>query len=211
MATQRQSRAATDTYITDRGLVHGGTTIHTLNPSQLIEKITRERIHESFYWKASCFGLNSATICDRAVALKSVGGMYAQGVKVSQFLCLLYKMIHLQPDQDIVKVYIEQEEWKYLRVLAAFYVRLMWKPKDVFETLEPLLEDGRKLKYRNKSGVSLTYVDEFVDRLLTEERVCDIQLPRMPSRTVLEDQNILEPRESSLQSELDSSSDEEDD
>lgn len=210
MSTQRpQPRAATDTYITDRGLLHSADTIHSLNPSQLIEKITRERIHESFYWKASCFGLNSATLCDRAVALKSVGGMYASGVKVSQFLCLLYKMIHLQPDRDIVKLYLSQEEWKYLRVLAAFYVRLTWKPKDVFETLEPLLEDRRKIKYRGKEGVSLTYVDEFVDRLLTEERVCDIQLPRLPARITLEDQGVLEPRESALQSDIDSSSDEE--
>ena len=86
---------------------------------------------------------------------------------------------------------------------------------DVYEVLEPLLKDFRKLRYRNQSrytcpicvsriiqlhsaGYDLTYIDEFVDQLLNEERVCDIILPRLPKRTVLEENGELAPRQSHL-------------
>lgn len=207
---QQQSRAANDTYITDRGIVRGATTIHHLNPAELIEKIIRERIYESFYWKEQCFGLNAATLCDKAVQLKFIGGNYANQ-KVTPFLCLVFKLIQIQPPPEIVLEYLHQPEFKYLRAMAAFYIRLFFKPKDVFSTLEPYLTDYRKLRIRSQAGVMLTYMDEFLDSLLYQERVCDIQLPRMPNRTVLEDQGVLEPRESALASELDSSDDEDND
>jgi pre-mRNA-splicing factor 38A len=37
---------------------------------------------------------------------------------------------------------------RYLRALTAFYIRLTWKAIDVYETLEPLLQDYRKLRVR---------------------------------------------------------------
>jgi pre-mRNA-splicing factor 38A len=40
---------------------------------------------------------------------------------------------------------------RYLRALAAFYVRLTFRAVDVYEILEPLLKDYRKLRYRNMS------------------------------------------------------------
>ena len=42
---------------------------------------------------------------------------------------------------------------RYLRALAAFYVRLTFDAIDVFETLEPMLDDFRKLRFRSL-GVS---------------------------------------------------------
>jgi pre-mRNA-splicing factor 38A len=48
------------------------------------------------------------------------------------------------------------------------------------------------------AGFSLTYMDEFVDKLLHEERVCDIILPRLPKREVLEETEGLPPRKSAL-------------
>lgn len=206
----RVSAAALDSYIVDRGIVRGATTIHHINPAELIEKIIRERIYESFYWKEQCFGLNAATICDKIVVLKFIGGQYANQ-KVTPFLCLVFKLIQIQPPPEIVREYLVQDDFKYLRAVAAFYIRLFFKPQDVFLLLEPYLTDYRKLRIRKQSGISLTYIDEFIDALLTQERVCDIALPRMTSRTVLEDQGKLEPRESALASELDSSSDDDDD
>jgi pre-mRNA-splicing factor 38A len=38
---------------------------------------------------------------------------------------------------------------RYLRALTAFYIRLTFKSIDVYETLEPLLSDYRKLRVRN--------------------------------------------------------------
>lgn len=47
-------------------------------------------------------------------------------------------------------------------------------------------------------GYSLTYFDEFIDELLTQERVCDIILPRLTQRSVLEETEGLPPRRSLL-------------
>jgi pre-mRNA-splicing factor 38A len=57
------------------------------------------------------------------------------------------------------------------------------------------MTDYRKLRLRTQAGFRLTYVDEFIDDLLTKERVCDIALPRISSRAQLEDLDELEPRE----------------
>ena len=48
------------------------------------------------------------------------------------------------------------------------------------------------------AGYTLTYMDEFVDQLLHEERVCDIILPRLAKREVLEDAGEVGPRKSRL-------------
>lgn len=50
----------------------------------------------------------------------------------------------------------------------------------------------------SKAGYTLIYMDEFVDQLLTEERVCDIILPRLTKREVLEETEGLAPRSSAL-------------
>ena len=47
-------------------------------------------------------------------------------------------------------------------------------------------------------GYSVTYIDEFVDQLLNDERVCDIILPRITKRSVLEENEELGPRKSRL-------------
>ncbi|KAK9245265.1 PRP38 family-domain-containing protein [Lipomyces tetrasporus] len=184
----------------ERGLVKGQE-IHSQNPARLIEKIIRERIFDSLYWKEQCFGLTAATLCDRAVEMTYIGGQYGQQ-RPTPFLCLAFKMIQLQPEKEIILEYMASEDFKYLRALAAFYIRLTYPAVEVYKLLEPLLADYHKLKLRNMNGFRLIHVDEFADMLLTEERVCDIALPRLPKRIVLEDMEELEPRESALGSEL---------
>ncbi len=104
---------------------------------------------------------------------------------------------------------------RYLRALAAIYIRMTFRAVDVYEILEPLLKDYRKLRYRDQgkhtqpmpvqhiiqmpsAGYYLTYIDEFVDQLLNEERVCDIIMPRIAKREVLEENGELTPRQSRL-------------
>ncbi|KAK9325240.1 PRP38 family-domain-containing protein [Lipomyces orientalis] len=184
----------------ERGLVKGQE-IHSQNPARLIEKIIRERIFDSLYWKEQCFGLTAATLCDRAVELTYIGGQYGQQ-RPTPFLCLAFKMIQLQPEKEIILEYMAAEDLKYLRALAAFYIRLTYPAVEVYKLLEPLLADYHKLKLRNMNGFRLIHLDEFADMLLTDERVCDIALPRLPKRIVLEDMEEIEPRESALGSEL---------
>jgi pre-mRNA-splicing factor 38A len=51
-------------------------------------------------------------------------------------------------------------------------------------------------------------MDSFIDDLLGEHRVCDIILPRLQSRYILEQNDELEPRESALEGDLDDEDDE---
>lgn len=198
MAHQADARRALD----ERG--YTGSLIRGDNPLKLFEKPVRDRIIDSYYWKEQCFGLNAATLLDRAVELTFIGGTYGVAQKPTPFLCLAFKLLQLTPDKEIIRFYLEQDEFKYLRALAAFYIRLAWeKDEEVYTTLEPYLADARKLKRRTREGWTVTHVDEFVDDLLIKNRVCATTLPKINPRLFLEDEDRLEPRESALGEELD--------
>merc|ERR1712129_161672 len=77
------------------------------------------------------------------------------------------------------------------------------RPQTVYQTLEPLLADYRKLRYRDMQGkLSIIHMDEFVDWLLREETVCDVTMPNLPRREILEETIQLEPRVSVLEDDL---------
>ena len=44
-----------------------------------------------------------------------------------------------------------EDALRYLRALAAMYVRMTFSAVEVYEILEPLLKDYRKLRLRNMS------------------------------------------------------------
>jgi len=184
----------------DRG--YRGTLIRGQNPLLLFEKPVRDRITESYYWKEQCFGLNAATLCDRAVEMSFIGGTYGVSQKPTPFLCLAFKLLQLTPEKEIILFYLQQDEYKYLRALAMFYIRLAWEPKEIYTTLEPYLSDYRKLKRRIREGFTLGFVDQFVDDLLTKDRVCATTLWKIPTRVQLEDMDVLEPRVSPLGDEI---------
>ncbi|KAF9162621.1 hypothetical protein BGX21_010911 [Mortierella sp. AD011] len=186
----------------DNKTVRDAIQIHGTDPQFLIEKILRTRIYESTYWKEHCFGLTESTIIEKAYELTYIGGQY--GIqKPTEFICLVLKLLQIQPREEIVIKYItglnESDNNKYLRALGAFYLRLVGKPVDIYNYLEPLLDDSRKLRKRGAGGYSIVHMDEFIDGLLREERVCDVVLPRLVKRYVLEDAGELDPRVSTLE------------
>jgi len=67
-------------------------------------------------------------------------------------MCLTLKLLQIQPDKEIIIEYIKQEDYKYLRALGAFYLRLTGSAMDIYNYLEPLYNDYRKLRRRVKSG-----------------------------------------------------------
>ncbi|GJN87324.1 hypothetical protein Rhopal_000272-T1 [Rhodotorula paludigena] len=176
----------------------GALSIHGTNPQYLVPTVIRQRVYDTLYWKEHCFALNSATVIDRAVELQAIGGTYAN-TRPTEFICLVLKLLQLQPEREIILEYLRAEEFKYLRALAAFYVRLTFDSLNAYEVLEPLLNDYRKLRYRAMDGsYSIITIDEFADQLLHGEMVCEIQLPRLTQRKVLEDTEGLLPRRSKL-------------
>ena len=214
-------RADASAFLDNRG--YTGPLVRGVNPVTLFEKAVRDRITDSYYWKEQCFGLNAATLCDRAVELSSIGGTYGVSEKPAPFLCLAFKLLQLNPDRDVILEYLNfsdpgsddegdepgqngvvqtRGDFKYLRALAAFHVRLTFEAVDVYKTLEPLLLDYRKLKRRVRDTFTLTYMDQFVDDLLTKDRVCGTSLWKLPSRQQLEDLELLDERISPLADEL---------
>ncbi|GAK66474.1 PRP38-domain-containing protein [Moesziomyces antarcticus] len=182
--------------------IRGAVSIHGTNPQFLVEKPVRARIYESPFWKEHCFALSAATLLPLAVDLHHVGGLTGLQ-RPSHFLCLLQKLLQIQPEPAIVDAYLAAKEFKYLRVLAAFYVRLTFASSDVYARLEPMLEDYSKLRWRDAGGAySVVHMDEVVDMLLREERVCDIILPRLTRRDVCEARDGLAPRISRLETKL---------
>lgn len=180
------------------------------NPQYLIEKITRTRIYESRYWKEECFALSAELLVDKAMELKYIGGIFGGNVKPTPFLCLILKMLQIQPDKDIIIEFIKNTEFKYVRALGALYMRITGTSLDCYKYLEPLYLDYRKMKYMNRNGaLELTYMDDFIDNLIREERVCDVIMPRIQKRNVLEELNQLEPRISGLDEEMEAESEEE--
>lgn len=197
MATHRADEKR---FLDERGTANA-LTPNGLNPATIMEKPVRERIIDSYFWKDQCFGVNEADIVNRVVDhVTFIGGTYGDAQKPSPFLCLAFKLLQLAPSDDILQEYLEYggEKFKYLRALALFYIRLTRKAKDVYLTLEPYLEDRRKLKIKRRTGTGLTYIDQFVDDLLIKERVCATSLWKMPKREILEDLEVLEPRVSPL-------------
>mmetsp|Transcript_41510 Transcript_41510/g.98379 ORF Transcript_41510/g.98379 Transcript_41510/m.98379 type:complete len:269 (+) Transcript_41510:215-1021(+) len=202
--------------------------IHGTNPQNLIEKILRQKIHGDGYWKEHCFALTAETIVDRAMELDHIGGTYGGNKKPAPFIQLVLKLLQIQPEKEIIVEFIKNEDFKYVRALGAFYMRLVGKPVDVFQYLEPLLNDYRKLRLitggENAShakrdlkrpermawaGYTIVYMDDFIDSLLREDMVLDIALPTLPKRINLEDTAVLQPRISPLDDDLQDEDDEE--
>lgn len=85
---------------------------HNMNPQFLIDKIIRMKIWGCVYWKEHCFGLNSETLVDKALELKYVGGTYGGHGKPTKFLCLVLKMLQIQPDKAIILEFLKAKEYK---------------------------------------------------------------------------------------------------
>lgn len=47
-----------------------------------------------------------------------VGGMFGEPQKPSEFVCLILKMLQIQPEKNIIIEFIKDEEFKYLRLLG---------------------------------------------------------------------------------------------
>ena len=175
------------------------------DPQNLMEYITRQKIYESRFWKEECFGLTAADVMERAAgSLTCVGGVFSGMGRPTKFLSLTLKLLQLQPELELVRTFVEQDHFKYLRALGAFYLRLTGRPQVIYELLDPLYADCSKLKYRGVNEWELKHVDEFTDELLTKPFCCGIAMPRLPARETLQGAGYLEegPRVTALHEKL---------
>jgi pre-mRNA-splicing factor 38A len=114
-------------------------------------------------------------------------------------LCVSLNVVnHYSRICDLRVVVLILEYFRYVRALGAVYLRLTGHPIEVYKYLEPLFNDYRKLRRMNNQGrecfyscrsfqsfsitlseFELFHMDELIDSLLRDERVCDIQMPRI--------------------------------
>jgi pre-mRNA-splicing factor 38A len=127
-----------------------------------MDKILRQRVEESLYYKQRCFGLNAATLLDVAIELNAVGSLDI-GNRPMPFASLLTKLFELRPTREIVEFYISQPRFKYLKLLALLYHRLVFR--DYAYLVSLVDEDYRKVRVYSQGEFSLSYMDECVDAL----------------------------------------------
>ena len=159
------------------------------DPQNLMEYITRQKIYDSRYWKEECFGLTLSDVLERAAETTECIGSLP-----TKFLSLTLKLLQLHPETELVDTaFVKQDEFKYVRALGCLYIRLTARPIDIYETLEALYVDKRKLRVwsGHEQLWSIMHFDEWIHQLLTESRVVGITLPRLPARRVLQDAGYL--------------------
>ncbi|KAL0236044.1 hypothetical protein GEMRC1_002626 [Eukaryota sp. GEM-RC1] len=152
------------------------------NPVSVIDPILSQRILQHSYWKEECYGLNEAGVAEKALSLSYIGGSYSIYLKPTPFLCLLYKLLQLNPVPEIILNLFHQNKYKYIRALAMFYIRLVFKPQFVYTLLDQMYMDYRKLRVRYPHGWEVTHVDEYTHGLLNARRMFDVTLPYLPLR-----------------------------
>ena len=185
--------------------------IYNLN---LLEQITRTKVYNCNYWKEKCFSLTSDSLLDRVFEIQYIGGIIPTTNQPTDFLCLLVKLLQLNPKEEIINLYLDDISNKYLRALTVFYIRLTFPPIKVYTLLENLYSDYSKLRMINNKGkFEIIHMDEFIDNLLTKESIFNIAMPQLTKRYILEDTNKLPPRKSLLDEDLkiQSDNDEEED
>jgi pre-mRNA-splicing factor 38A len=185
------------------------TSIQGTDPQNLMEYITRQKIYDCRFWKERCFGLTAVDVLEGAAqSLTCIGGTFGGNQQPTKFLCFTLKLLQLQPDDDLVQEFIQQDHFKYVRALGVFYLRLTGRPADIYEQLDPLYADFSKLKVRCVTEWKLLYMDEFIAELLNpvgggcnaSQNSIGIALPRLPLRETLQDAGYLPegPRPSAL-------------
>ncbi len=60
------------------------------------------------------------SLIDKATELKAIGGVYGNN-KPTEFMCLLLKLLQIQPEKEILLEYLQADEFKYVTGLDRFY------------------------------------------------------------------------------------------
>ena len=168
----------------------------------LVEPIIRHRVFNCYYWKDKCFGLTSETIIDKILELKYIGGMNHSSNQPTDFICLFIKMLQLNPSEEIIDEYLSDPDLKYLRALTALFIRFAYPPVKIYTKLEKLFCDYKKLVILKSKGYAIIHMDEYIDSLLNSENIFELSLPKIPKRSVLEENGSLRPYVSVLENEL---------
>lgn len=158
-----------------------------------LDQIVKNKIINSIYFKDSLYALTSETFIEKSIEINHIGGTYSSNSRPTKFLCLVYKLFYINPEKEILYEYLNNESFKYLTAITAFYIRLTFKHTDIYKVLEPLLKDYRKLRVRGGDGrFYIITMDSYIDDLLNKEEVFGISLPFLKRREILVEEGVLD-------------------
>ena len=67
------------------------------------------------------------TLIDKAIELKAIGGVYGNQ-KPTEFLCLLLKLLQIQPEKEILLEYLQADEFKYVLYPISLVLQILTMP-----------------------------------------------------------------------------------
>ena len=70
-------------------------------------------IHNTIYLLLYVLLCPAELLVDKAMALDHIGGVFGGNIKPCPFLCLILKMLQIQPSKDIVIEFIKNPDFKY--------------------------------------------------------------------------------------------------
>ena len=181
-------------------------------PTPLISAIphlAREKVFACRYWKERCFGINAESLVERVSEdVDSVGILYGGFNRPTPLFCLLVKLFQIKPDKDTLEAYISlsdgapndqidsSQDLRYLRVLAAIFVRLTLPTSALcYNWIEGLLADGRKVAIVQPDGTTgILAIDQIAEHLLWDPSpFLGLNLPPLVKRTLLESKGSIQP------------------
>ena len=63
-------------------------------------------------YETQVFQFLAELLVDKAMELRYIGGVYGGNIKPAPFLCLILKMLQIQPEKDIVVEFIKNDDFK---------------------------------------------------------------------------------------------------
>ena len=78
----------------------------------ILTNITRNRKYLCFPHILHVLTFLAELVVDKAMELKYIGGVFGGNIKPTPFLCLILKMLQIQPEKDIVVEFITQSDFK---------------------------------------------------------------------------------------------------
>ena len=132
--------------------------------------------------------------------IKYIGGMNHYSNQLTDFICLFIKLLQLNPVEEIIDEYLSDPDLKYLRALTALFIRFAYPPVKIYTKLEKLYRDYKDFVILKSKGYAIIHMDEYIDSLLNGE--IELSLPKIPKRSVLKENGLLQPYISILENEL---------
>ena len=62
------------------------------------------------------------TLIDKAIELHNIGGVYGNQ-KPTEFMCLLLKLLQIQPEKEILVEYLQADEFKYVHTSSCSHIK----------------------------------------------------------------------------------------